>query len=378
MKKFYLLFGLFLLSFVGYGQQTIDGSIMFDGRVRTYILYVPANYSAETPVPLVLNFHGYGSNAFEQMHYGDFRPIADTAGFIVVQPMGTVDLIGSTHWNVGWGTSSLNDVSFTNALIDSLSAAYNINQDRVYSTGMSNGGFMSYQLACKLSNRIAAIASVTGAMTIGTPASCNPDHPTPVMEIHGTADGTVPYAGNILFESVASGLAYWTNYNETDATPTTTDIDDTDPNDGSTVQHMYYGNGNNGVVVEHYKVNGGAHTWPGTAFGGAGTNHDMDASKEIWRFFSMYDIHGLINTTATTSISSEKTLKLYPNPSRSFMVVERQTDQQAPYIISGVDGQQLKSGILTDAKEQINISGLPTGMYILNTGSEVVRFFKAE
>ena len=197
MRHFCLLFLLLLQVFVTVAQQTIEDTIMYDGRMRTFILYVPESYQADVPAPLVLNFHGYTSNNLEQMFYGDFRPIADTAGFLIVHPMGTVDLLGNTHWNVGWGSSTVDDVGFTNALLDTLSAEYNINQDRIYSTGMSNGGFMSYRLACELSNRIAAIASVTGAMTINTPSTCSPEHPMPVMEIHGTADSTVPYNGNI-------------------------------------------------------------------------------------------------------------------------------------------------------------------------------------
>src|SRR5258706_3847373 len=157
--KIFLFYLLFCFPLFLSGQQTINGTIMHDGLQRDYILYVPASYVPGTPAPLVLNFHGYTSNAFEQMFYGDFRPIADTAGFLIVHPNGTVDQLGNQHWNVGWGTSTVDDVGFTNALIDSLSAQYDINQDRVYSTGMSNGGFMSYKLACDLSNRIAAIAS---------------------------------------------------------------------------------------------------------------------------------------------------------------------------------------------------------------------------
>lgn len=145
-------------------QLTITDSIVHDGLTREYILYVPANYTGTSAVPLLFNFHGYTSNANDQMWYGDFRPIADTAGFIIIHPQGTLDGTGTTHFNVGWGGSTVDDVDFTSALIDSISAQYNINQDRVYSTGMSNGGFMSFKLACELSDRIAGIASVTGSI----------------------------------------------------------------------------------------------------------------------------------------------------------------------------------------------------------------------
>ncbi|MEL6972721.1 MAG: PHB depolymerase family esterase, partial [Bacteroidota bacterium] len=150
-----------------YGQQIINSSIQFDDLERTYLLYVPPSYTGDESVPLVLNFHGYTSNSGEQFFYSDFRAVADLNNFLVVHPQGTQDSEGNTHWNVGWGGSTVDDVGFTAALIDSLAAEYNINPERIYSTGMSNGGFMSYQLACELSDRIAAIASVTGTMNLG-------------------------------------------------------------------------------------------------------------------------------------------------------------------------------------------------------------------
>ena len=118
----------FLTTFFSFAQQTINGSITHGGVQRTYILYVPASYSAVTAAPLVFNFHGYTSNASAQIFYGEFRPIADTAGFLLVVPQGTIDGQGNTYWNSGW-LGATDDVGFTEALIDSLSASYNINQE---------------------------------------------------------------------------------------------------------------------------------------------------------------------------------------------------------------------------------------------------------
>ena len=97
-------FAILTLLLCCYGSsfaQTIDATITHNGGEREYTLYVPEAYDAATPTPLLLNFHGYGSNAFEQMNYGDFRSIADTAGFLLVHPEGLPDLIGTAHWNVG-------------------------------------------------------------------------------------------------------------------------------------------------------------------------------------------------------------------------------------------------------------------------------------
>lgn len=378
MRIFTTLLLSLCLPLLSIGQQTIDGSITFAGIQRDYILYVPEIYTPGEAVPLILNFHGYTSNAFEQLNYGDFRPIADTAGFIVVHPMGTVDLLGNTHWNVGWGTSSVDDLGFTAALIDSLSAKYSINQDRIYSTGMSNGGFMSYHLACELSDRIAAIASVTGTMNVNQPGTCSPGHPMPVMEIHGTADATVPYTGNFLFGTTPAAVAYWVNYNNCESTPSITAIPDTDGGDGCTAEHQVYTGGNNGSTVEHFKIINGEHTWPGSAFGGVGTNQDIDACKEIWRFFSKYDIHGLINTTSVEERIDPTTVLVYPNPATDAMTIVWPGVETTDYLISSLTGQLVQKGSLSTGKNELDLTTVAPGMYMLTFGQQVIKIVKAE
>ena len=351
-----------------FGQQTIVDSILHDGLQRSYILYVPDTYEPGTPAPLIFNFHGYTSNNLEQMFYGDFRPIADTAGFLVVHPMGTVDLVGNPHWNVGWGLSTVDDIGFTEALMDSLSKNFSINQDRIYSTGMSNGGFFSYKLACELSYRIAAIASVTGTMNVGQSATCQPVHPMPVMEIHGTADEVVAYDGNAFFASTPSVVSFWVQENECETQAVFTSIPNTDQSDACTAEHYLYEEGNNGVTVEHFKIIGGGHTWPGFPLGGPGTNLDINASEEIWRFFSQYDIHGKINSTATNVVSEEPSINFYPNPANDHIIIENAMAEQTSYSISNLLGQEMKSGKLSGNKREVDLSGLTQGMYVLTIG----------
>ncbi len=377
MKVISTAMALTAFSFLCPGQTTIVGSITHDELQREYILYIPASYTPGTPAPLVFNFHGYTSGALEQMFYGDFRPIADTAGFLVVHPQGTIDLLGNPHWNVGWGSSTVDDVGFTSALIDSLSAQYSIDQERVYSTGMSNGGFFSYKLACELSDRIAAIASVTGSMNTNQSATCDAQHPMPVMEIHGTADPTVPYNGTAFFSSTPSVVGYWAQFNETDMPATVVQIDDSDPNDGSTVEHQLFENGNNGAEVEHYKVNNGGHTWPGTAFTSAGTNHDIDASQEIWRFFSKYDIHGLINPTSIDDHSGlSEGVNIHPNPATRSISIETKNSRNAHFSLTTVMGQMVARGILEKDIYHLSLNGLPSGVYLLTVGSRCYRIVK--
>lgn len=359
-----------LLSGMTLAQQTINGSITHDGLTRTYILYVPASYSPGTPVPLVFNFHGYTSNSNEQMLYGDFRPIADTANFILVHPMGTLDGSNQPYWNAGFG-GSVNDIGFTSALIDSLSADYSINPNRIYSTGMSNGGFMSYYLACELSNRIAAIASVTGTMATGSQLTCSAQHPTPVMEIHGTADGTVPYNGNTTMISTPNVLNYWVNYNNCNATPTVSPVTNTSTTDGCTAEHSIWTGGDNGVEVEHYRIIGGGHTWPGAPIAIGVTNYDINASKLIWIFFSKYDLNGAIDPLSINEIDTQQ-LTVYPNPSSDFITLEGVEDLSSIEVVS-MTGRKVVCGF---ENSKIDIRSLNNGVYFISIDEKVIRFVK--
>lgn len=371
MKKiFFSLFILFSLSV--FAQQTITDSIYFGGVYRTYILYVPASYNVSNAAPLVFNFHGYTSNSFDQMYYGDFRPMADTAGFLVVHPMGTLDGSNQPYWNAGWG-GTVDDIGFTSALIDSLSLQYTINQQRIYSAGMSNGGFMSYTLACSLSNRIAAIASVTGSMNANQSLNCTPQHPTPVMEIHGTSDATVPYNGSTGIESIPNTLNYWVSYNNCNATPIFTNVPDVNTSDGCTSEHYVYQNGTNGVEVEHYKIINGGHTWPNAPVVIGTTNYDFNASEKIWQFFAQYDINGRINPTGIYSEEDPSRISIYPNPTADYVYITTDKDINSIRVFN-VLGKKVKE--FNSNKSIITIKELPNGIYYFHislSGKEEIK-----
>lgn len=367
---------LFILLFSNHinAQQTINGTLMHGGIQRSYILYVPQAYNPTIPAPLVFNFHGYTSSAEVQINYGDFRPMANLDGFLLVVPQGTVDSAGNTHFNVGWGTSTVDDVGFINALLDDLATQYTINQDRIYSAGMSNGGFMSYRLACELSGRIAAIASVTGSMTLGTVSTCSPSHPTPVLEIHGTADGTVNYDGSNFATAIPDVLTYWSDYNNTDVTPSVTSLPDTNTTDGSTVEHIIYANGDNNVKVEHFKVIGGGHTWPGNSF--APANQDINAAQEIWDFFSRYDINGEINALSNEAFELSN-ITIYPNPAVSELVISNKNfTTNLDYKIISLPGHLLNIGKITSNNQIVDISYLPGGLYFLMIENTIYKILK--
>ncbi len=296
MKKITLI--LFFLPICFFGQQTVKDSIIHDNVYRSYRAYIPAIYNSSKATPLLFNFHGLTGSSFTSMWQADFRQIADTANFIIIHPQGLLNSAGQTHWNIGQIGTSINDINFISALLDSLSSKYNIDLNRVYSTGMSNGAYMSYRLACELSEKIAAIAPVAGSYISYMLTNCNPSHPTPVLHIHGDADSNSIYYGKPGVESIPNIISYWVNYNQCDTQSVLILVPNVNINDSSTVEHYSWKNGINGVDVEHLKVINGGHTWPGSNFSSNNSgiiNYDINASIEIWRFLSKYDINGLIN-----------------------------------------------------------------------------------
>jgi len=156
MKKI-ILFFLSIQCCFGLSAQNIDASFTHDGILREYIVHLPTDYVQGNQLPVVLNLHGITSNASQQLFYSNFNPVSDTGNFIVVYPEGT-EIVGGTgrQWNVNFpfSTNNADDVGFISNLIDTLHADYNINLDKVYVTGMSNGGYMAYKLACELTDKI--------------------------------------------------------------------------------------------------------------------------------------------------------------------------------------------------------------------------------
>ncbi|MDB4121009.1 alpha/beta hydrolase-fold protein [Gammaproteobacteria bacterium] len=273
-------------------QGTINGTINYEDIDRTFILYVPSSYDSSTKQPLVFNFHGYGSNASEQMAYGDMRSQADANGFILVHPEALNDIVGRSYWNIGgWSQSVHDDVKFTENLINLLMDKYSINAERIYSTGMSNGGFFSFHLACNLNASFAAVASVTGSMTYSTFDNCNPRKPTPVMQIHGSLDATVPYKGldALNMKSIMDVMEYWKVNNECD--DYLLSLPGILPGTSSWTETYQYSNCLNGTENIHLYVQGAGHIWPGSIYASV---QSPDSSSSIWNFFSKYDINGVI------------------------------------------------------------------------------------
>jgi polyhydroxybutyrate depolymerase len=170
------------------GDYTIVSS--GSGRVRTYLVHVPSSY-AGAPVPLLLDLHGFSSNAFDERTYSGQLQQSEKRGFIAVWPQGE-----GFSWN-GYGCCAVadlahvDDVAFLRSVISEVKRRANIDSDRVYVTGISNGGGMAQRMACEAADVVRAVASVSFPLNYDR---CAPSRPIGVTEIAGTADKTIPYA----------------------------------------------------------------------------------------------------------------------------------------------------------------------------------------
>ena len=258
-------------------------TLTHEGELRQYLTYVPEIYtSSGIARPLLFNFHGGSGSASGQVYTADFRPIADTANFILVYPQGT---FGST-WNSSLPTNPrtkmfVDDFGFVDAMIKKINSDYifGIDTTRVYATGYSNGADISLSLACVRSDKIAAVASVSGLLDRHTAENSNP-LTVGVLSIHGTNDFSRPYEYGLdgYYFTIDELNTYWSSINGFSGQPQKETYDVA----GLSVEHFKYGK-----MIEHYKVNGGDHIWLDITRDGFNTN------QKIWNFLSRFDINGL-------------------------------------------------------------------------------------
>ena len=303
------------------GTLYTDVTMVHDGLTRTYNYFIPSNLPA-SPVPLLFYLHGGGGNADLALGLkGNKAPskvyvdIAEQEKFIYVVPDGHVpdpSKPDELHWNdlrtdATNHNNSVDDVGYIEALITHFSSNYNIDSQRIYCTGISNGGFMSLTLAMNLSHKIAAVAPIC-AVNARNSSAASPVNPIPVMLIAGTADELVPWNGGYgkypeagYFESIPDTVAFWVNHNGADTVPEITEIPDGPYDDYGTMVMVYtYDNGVEGTEVLLYKVNGGGHAEPSikeqhstsweTIVGYQ--NHDIETAEEVWKFFKKHALNG--------------------------------------------------------------------------------------
>ena len=353
----------------GLGQYLTNQSLQHTSGNRQYAIYIPVNYNSAQPVPLVLLFHGFTNNISNMFNDSEMQMLADTNNFIYAIPQGLGGLPG---WNIGLNFGgNADDLGFTRSLIDRISLNYSINPKRVYAAGFSNGGFFSYQLACQMSDKIAAIASVAGSMNptwiSGSNPTCNSQHQMPILQFTGTNDNVIPIAGGNGGTALNNVFNYWIDFNNTNTAPTITNIN-------AVTKRTVYNNGDNGAIVEFIEIGGRGHEWPKTTTAGLREN----ASIRIWDFFSKYDIDGLIAPLSVNKFNSTG-ISIYPNPTKSFITINNiNFVEKTQYNIASITGQVIITGELTTAIQQIDISNLNASLYFLKIGDSTFKIIKTQ
>jgi polyhydroxybutyrate depolymerase len=265
------------------------------GRERTWLVHTPPAYDGKAALPAVLVLHGGGGNGMSIARATAFSAKSDKEGFIVVYPDGTGRLKkrGLT-WNAGNGSgyalaNNIDDIGFLRALITWLKRKYNVDPKRIFCTGLSNGGMMTYRAARELSEFIAAAGVVSGVIAAEGAA---PSRPVPMIIFHGTADEHILYQGGIPDKTldypirndkpVSFAVNFWVKHNGCTTTPFREEKGE--------VIHEIYGGGKDGAVVELYTIKGGGHGWFGGTKAPVGDTPSgaVSATDLIWEFFKKH------------------------------------------------------------------------------------------
>jgi polyhydroxybutyrate depolymerase len=281
-----------------FSGKMMSGSLISGGRKRMYMVYVPANYNRMRWGPAVMAFHGGWGTMKNMSEEYELIEKADKEGFLAVFPNGTSSFKSGIFWTWNAGEccgyaveKNVDDVKFVRTLAKKLVTDYRVK--KYFAIGMSNGGLMSYRLACEASDIFSAIGSVAGTDNTTT---CNPTRPIPVMHIHALNDPNVVYTWGcgpdcqgdswaIEFQSVPDTISKWVKLNKCSPEPTTVLTN-------SWVTCVLYSGCTNKASVKLCTTTEGGHSWPGTDGNDANPNvketpsQTIDANDELWNFFN--------------------------------------------------------------------------------------------
>ncbi len=230
---------------------------------------MPTSYDASTPAPLLIVLHGYtGSGASIRSYFG-LDDAAQSKGVIVVYPDGTRNAGGTSFWNAtdaccGFGQTAVDDSAYLMAVVDKVQRDYRVDPKRVFFAGHSNGGFMSYRMACEYPDRVAAIVSLAGA-TFADAKACTPMQPVSVAQVHGTNDATISYTGGQIvghpYPSAAITTETWADYDHCGSPPSVTGktLDLESAIDGAETAVSASSSCPDGIGVELWTIKGGSH-----------------------------------------------------------------------------------------------------------------------
>jgi polyhydroxybutyrate depolymerase len=346
--------------FFGLTHAQTNITINHNGVDRDAVYFVPSTYVPGQQLPLLIVLHGLTQTGPGIMAITGYNAIAEQNNFIVCYPSGL-----NNAWNADMNVtvSTADDKGFIETLALYFQSNFTTDPLRQYLCGFSNGGFMSHKMACESSMCFAGIATVSGNMSDTTYANCNPQFTPAVLHIHGTADLVVPYGGGAATGvSVDLTMEKWRTVLSCDANPSVVNMPNTSLIDLSSPQRYTYANCISDL--QHIKITGGGHQWPGiaTLVGGAGTiNMDFYSPQVIWDFLSgkACPSNGLSHQTGTNSIS------VFPNPTTNEVYIEKSgawyfeiTDQFGKVQLSG------------NEQTEIRMSALDAGIYWIHVSDD--------
>lgn len=366
MFRIFLSIVVTIISFSYISAQS--GSFVYDGFERTYLVHIPQHYSNNEPLPLIIAMHGGLGSASNLQNQSQLSKKADEDNFIVVYPEGVAGgILNIRTWNAGWccghaSDSNIDDVGFINVLIDTLLSKYSINENRIYATGMSNGGFMSYRLACELSDRIAAIAPVAASMSL---KGCSPGRSVPIISFHSYQDTNVPYLGGL-----GSGLSYHHNSPQDSVLDAWKIFNNCNEKNDTVVNNSEYTfikrfNCECNSEIHQYLTKDGGHSWPGgkKTISGDESSNFINANDLMWDFFKQYTLDCQPSGTSSSEKDNIK-LDIYPNPSSNTININfSKPITNCQVKIYNQIGQIVYQ---SQNKTTINIKNLNEGMYYLS------------
>jgi len=301
MTALLLAFALGLLGQTAGEEKTaepwnIARTLSFEERSRSYHFHLPKSYDPKKATPVVLVLHGAGTNGRIMEYFCGLSGQADKSGFIAVYPDGT----GANPlltWNAGRfppaapGKKKPDDVGFLCKVLDDLATAANVDPERVYVVGLSNGGMMAYRFAAERSERVAGMVSIAGTLVTET---WQPKYPMPVLHFHGTEDVLVPYMptrGMRFMKGVDETMSLWAKANGCAEKPKEEEVSLGSGKGDLKVTRKAWSGGKEGTEVVLYTVKEGGHTWPGRdmAFGLLGKSaRNISANDLMWEFFQKH------------------------------------------------------------------------------------------
>lgn len=284
-------------------RQNVGGeepqTFTVQGLQRTYFLYAPKPKLDENPMPLVIGFHGGRSTPQRFAQTTGFNQLAERERFIVAYPAGI-----EQNWNDGREAEGLpqqNDVAFVSALIDDIQKVRSIDRNKIYATGISNGGFMTQRLACELNHKIAAFAAVAATMATPQAARCHPNRAVPVLMMSSPDDQFVPWQGGRMTRgeggtilSIPQVVDFWKMNNQCSVTSTVIVPASTGVADGTQIRSFSHQGASPHSEVTLVRIDGGGHTWPGGArqpeWLVGKTTQQLNGSQFIWKFFRRHSL----------------------------------------------------------------------------------------